>query len=199
MAARYILHPVLLAVALALVPTVARAEWQVKPFAGVKFGGSTTYILNGEAGKKKPTLGASVLWQGDVVGVEADLGHTPSYFNDDSPLILKSRVTTLTANLVLALPKKLAQYSLRPYVVAGGGLLDVKVQDSAAALPLSAGLKVMDVGAGATGFLSDHVGVNWDVRMFRSFGGEAGMTAIHPDGALALSLWRITMGLTIRP
>jgi hypothetical protein len=197
---RLVLRILCLAGAFCLLPTAGWAEWQLKPFGGLNFGGSTTYIdLEHVAGDARLTFGGSVALLGEVVGLEADFGNTPGYFNGDGPLVLSSRVTTLTGNVIVALPKRIAQYSLRPYVVAGGGLLHTHLEDSAGAFLLSRGLGAVDFGAGVTGFLSDHVGLNWDIRFFKSFEGEEGALGFHPDGPEQLSTWRATMGIVFRP
>jgi hypothetical protein len=194
--------------ALCLVPATGWAEWQFKPFAGVTFGGSRTfYDLDAVAGHVKANFGASAKWQGEIFGVEADVGHTPGYFSGEdrvvdgrviSRLILTSHVTTLTGNVVIALPHRIAQYTLRPYVVAGAGLLHVGSEDALQALPVSTGLAAMDLGAGVTGFLSDHVGVNWDVRIFRTLHSRPEVSGVS-SGPEELSTWRATMGLVFRP
>jgi len=65
----------ILLISLALAPATARAEWQVKPFGGVTFGGSTTLLidLDEQAGKPKLNLGVSGLWLGNVFGLEGDV------------------------------------------------------------------------------------------------------------------------------
>ena len=95
---------------LALVPATARAEWQLKPFGGITFGGDTTFVnLDQEAGKPKLNLGVSGLWQGEIFGLEGDVATTAGFFSGDEKLILKSHVATVTGNLVVAMPKRIAQ------------------------------------------------------------------------------------------
>ena len=67
----------------------------------------------------------------------------------------------------------------------------VSIQDTLAAI---------DVGGGATGFFNERVGVAWDLRYFRSVGGEVtGDTIITTDGlAKQLSFWRANMALVLR-
>ena len=55
---------------------------------------------------------------------------------------------------------------------------------------------MLDFGGGATGFLTDRVGLNWDVRYFRSVGGEEGTGLTF--GKEQISFWRATMGVAIR-
>src|SRR5216684_2153210 len=90
-----------------LVLPVARAsaESQVRPFLGVTLGGSTTFVdLEHAAGH--PNV---------AIGIEADVGYTPGFFQyGDQHLVLSSSATTVTGNLVIAAPRHLTQYTLRP-------------------------------------------------------------------------------------
>lgn len=182
---------------LALAPKSAHAEWQIKPFGGITFGGSTTFVdFDNAAGEPKLNLGVSGLWQGEVLGVEGDVATTAGFFSGEGKLILKSHVATVTGNIVVALPKRIAQYGLRPYGVVGFGMMDVGLYDNVNALPISRVLAAWDVGGGATGFLSDFVGLNWDVRYFRSASGNpvSGQSVASEQ----LSFWRVTMGISVR-
>jgi hypothetical protein len=181
-----------------LAPASSFAEWQVKPFIGATFGGSTTlFDLDQAAGESKFTMGVSGAWLGEFLGVEADLGHTPGFFERKTQnLIVGSRVTTLTGNMVLALPKRLAQYSLRPYVVGGAGLMYARSEDAVDVLTVSRTLAALDVGGGVTGFFTNRVGVSWDVRYFRSIG--AGDNNGISFGNEQLSFWRAMMAGVVR-
>ena len=110
-----------LALALLAQPATASAEWQVQPFLGVTFGGGTSFVdLEHAAGHRHIAVGVSGLLLGDVIGIEADLGHMPGFFQTGDQALLKaSRVSTLTGNVVLAMPRHLTQYTLRPYFVVG--------------------------------------------------------------------------------
>jgi hypothetical protein len=188
----------LIAAIVLLVPARASAEWQLKPFFGGVFGGKTTFIdPDDAAGDTHMVFGGDGLLLGDVLGVEADLGYTPSFFRSgEQHLVLSGHVTSVTGNVVIAVPKRMAQYSLRPYLVGGGGFVHAHIQDSLGVLPLSRFLGAIDVGGGATGFLSDKVGIDWQLRYFRSIGGasESGVSF----GAEQLSYWRATMALAFR-
>lgn len=178
-------------------PQPASAEWQIRPFAGVKFGGSTTFVdLDESAGLPKLTFGANLLLLGEIFGVEADFGHTPNSFNGNRGLILSSHTTTLMGSVVVALPRRMARYTLRPYAVGGAGLVRVSYGDYFGALPVDNSLAGFNVGGGATGFLTDRVGLNWELRYFRTL--RASETTGLSFGAEELSFWRATMGVTIR-
>jgi hypothetical protein len=54
----------------------------------------------------------------------------------------------------------------------------------------------MDIGGGATGFLSDRLGVSWELRHFRTIGrGGLSGTSVGPE---QLAFWRATMAIAIR-
>jgi hypothetical protein len=185
---------------LLLQPTVGWAEWQLKPFLGVTFGGTSTYLdLDVVAEeRKKLALGASVTWLGNFIGVEGEVARVPGYFQTASQQsVLSSSVTTLTGSVVVTLPRKLTQYALRPYFVAGGGVLRVNIEQELDIFNVQKPLGVLDFGGGATGFLTDRIGLNWDVRYFRSVGGEEG-TGLTVGGKEQVSFWRATMGVAIR-
>ena len=184
-----------------LTPPAAFAEWQVKPFLGVTFGGATTLLdLEGAAGQANVAVGLGALLIGDTLGVEADLGYAPGFFQTgdrQQPLVVRSGVTTLTGNVVLAVPRHLTQYTLRPYFVGGGGLMHAQSEDFFGALAVSTTLPAIDLGGGVTGFLTSRFGVNWDVRYLRSFRGTDAGTGVS-FGAEELAFWRASMALAIR-
>jgi Outer membrane protein beta-barrel domain len=178
-------------------PAAAAAEWQLKPFVGLTFGGGTTFVdVEKAAGKPNPAIGVTGLLLGDVLGVEADLGRAPGFFEAHNQRLLQgSRLTTLTGNVVVALPKRMAGYSLRPYLVAGGGLMHVAIEGRLGGLTVSSTLPTVDFGGGATGFVTDRMGLSWEVRHFSSVGGQAHGASF---GNEQLSFWRATMAVAIR-
>ncbi len=191
-----------LAVALVLLhPAPAAAEWHIKPFLGLTFGGKTTFVdVEKAVGKPNPVFGVTGVLLGNVFGLDVDLGRSSGFFESGNtaptPLLQRgSRVTTLTGNVVVAVPKRIAEYTLRPYFVAGMGLMHVKIDGRLGALNVSSTLPAMDFGGGATGFLNDRVGLSWEVRHFRSFHGQ---THGNSFGNEQLSFWRANMALTIR-
>jgi hypothetical protein len=113
--------------------------------------------------------------------------------------VISSSVMTLSGNVVIALPRRMTQYTLRPYVAGGVGLMRVSKDDQLDTFPVTLNVMTIDVGGGATGFLSETVGLNWDLRYFRNITG-----APDPDnpglsfGAPRLSFWRLTMGVVLR-
>ena len=185
-----------------LAPSVAEAEWQVRPFIGFTFGGATTFFdPEGGIQTKNVVFGASGGWLGETFGLEADFGRSPGFFQrDDSPeseKLLSSAVTTLTGNVVVALPRRLAGYGLRPYFSGGAGLMHVDMLGKLAAVDVHRTLPTLSLGGGVTGFLTNRVGLSWDVRRLSTFRGE-GETVGNSVGDETLSFWRVTMAVAIR-
>lgn len=188
---------------LLLFPVCAAAEWQFKPFLGVTFGGGTTFIdLEAAAGSTKLCWGGDVLYVGNIFGIEGDFGTSPGFFQSSNysitnkQIVYDSAVTTLTGNVVVAWPRRRAQYTLRPYVVAGGGLVRVRIDDRLGPL-VSSNQRGFDIGGGATGFLTRRVGLSWDLRYFRSIAGTGQRGGISFDQP-RISFWRLSMAVAVR-
>lgn len=177
------------------------AEKQIKPFIAVAFGGSTTFVdFEKAADEPHLVIGASAAMLWDLFGVDVDVAHAPGFFQaGDRHLVLSSGVTTVTGNFLLTLPKRMTEYSLRPYFVAGAGVMRVGIDDALGALKVHESLAVIDVGGGATGFVSNSWGVYWDVRYFRSFSRDAKGLSVAPQPLPEqLSFWRASMGIVLR-
>lgn len=149
---------VALASAILAAPATGAAQTILTPFAGV----TTAKDSPGE----RFTGGASVLFMGNVAGLELDMGITPDFFaNHSSGLFNDSNVTTLSANLLFGV----GVGPVRPYVTGGAGLLRTSI-DSASNLfdDLSETDFGVNAGGGIILMVSEHVGVRGDARYFRS-------------------------------
>jgi opacity protein-like surface antigen len=178
----------------------ARAEWQIRPFLGMVLGSSTTFEYPTESGAPKLVYGASAGFLGDIFGVEADFSRWSGYLLDDQKITVDDSVTTLMGNVTVALPRRLTEYTLRPYFAGGAGLIRVSNEFLITSNNYTRNMTGMDLGAGVTGFLTRRVGVNWDVRHFRAYGlseGDEGFgfSLGQPE---RLSFWRVHMALAIR-
>ena len=177
----------------------AAAERQLKPFIGVALAGSTTFIdVEDAVGMPHPVFGVNVVLLGRVFGLDADVGYGPGFFESgNSHLVVASRVTTLTGNVIVALPRHLAEVGLRPYFVGGGGLMRVESNHALDVLRVAATLPAVSLGGGVTGFLTDQLGVSWEIRHFRTIRRAAESTGVS-FGRERLSFWRGTMAIAIR-
>jgi hypothetical protein len=187
-----------------LAPAAARAEWQVRPFIGYSFGGVTSFVDPEDAiDNQNVVWGASGGWLGEVFGFEADMGRAPGFFQtEESNLppelkVLESAVTTLTGNVIIAMPRRMAGYGLRPYFAGGAGLMHVDLLGRNGIVRHNRTLPTLSLGGGVTGFLTNRVGLNWDIRRLSTFKGE-GETLGNSLGDEQLSLWRATMAVALR-
>jgi hypothetical protein len=177
----------------------AHADWLITPFLGTSLAGETTFLVLERGAGARMTLGASVALLTDgIVGIEADVGHTPKFFEGDDPLglVLSSRVTTLSGNVLIAAPLGFTRESLRPYLLGGLGLMQARSKDLAGVFPVNEDRLGLSVGAGAIGFVTETTGLRFDVRHLKAISGADGLLA--RPGVSRLSFWRATAGLTIR-
>ena len=149
-------------------------------------------------------IGVSGGWLGEIFGLEADFGRAPGFFQTDDNRdpsvevwVLTSAVTTLTGNVVIALPRRMAGYGLRPYFSGGAGLMHVDAFGKFRILDHNRTLPALSLGGGVTGFLTQSVGLNWDVRRLSTLRGE-GETLGNSVGREQLSFWRATMAVALR-
>jgi len=202
------MRAVALALALILLPAArASADIQIKPFIAGTFGGATTFGNSyiEQFGDAKRTYGVTAVWLGGFFGVEGDFGWTPGIFESTKRPVLNPVTTTnvvdsgcrtFTGNVVIAAPRRVTEYTLRPYLSGGGGLIQVRSVNELPAFSFASNLQVVDVGGGATGFLTDRVGVSWDLRYFRSMRGKIGGFSVGAPEEL--SFWRINMAFVVR-
>ena len=194
-----------LVIALWLLPAPASADWQVRPFIGFSFGGATTFVDPENAIEtQNVVIGVSAGWLGEIFGLEGDFGRSPGFFRTGDGrdpvvehLVLTSAVTTLTGNVVIALPRRMAGYGLRPYFSGGAGLMHVDAFGKFGVVEHNRTLPALSFGGGVTGFLSNSVGLNWDVRRLSTLRGE-GETLGNSVGREQLSFWRATMAVALR-
>jgi hypothetical protein len=177
------------------------ADRQARPFVGATFAGSTTVVDPGD-GTTNPsiTLGGSAVFLGEIFGAEVEVADMPGFFEaNDKNLVTYSRVTTVTGNVVVAAPHRLTEYALRPYLVAGAGLMRMRTRTTFDIFNLSTNVPAFDVGVGAVGFLTNSVGVAWELRRFQDIGSNIS----HENGVSFgqeqhLSFWRATMAFVFR-
>jgi hypothetical protein len=177
------------------------AERQARGFIGATFAGTTT-IVDPEDAATRPSisLGGSLVFLGEIFGAEGEVADSPGYFEaGNRNLVNYSRMTTFTGNVVIAAPHRLTEYALRPYVVAGAGLMRLRTTTAQNVFNVATSVPVFDIGAGALGFLTDRVGISWELRRFQDIGknisNEPGLSFGKEQH---LTLWRVTMAIVFR-
>jgi hypothetical protein len=171
---------------------------QIRPFIGAAFGGSTTFVDPETAsGRVHPAIGVGAVFLGELFGAEVDVFDAPGFLGRGNDLVRSSHVTTFTGNVIVAAPHRATEYSLRPYLVVGGGLMRVTTTTLFNVFDLSAVTPAIDVGGGAIAFVTNRVGVSWDVRRFQSVGATTPPGGVT-FGDLHVSFWRAAMAAVIR-
>ncbi len=190
---------IVMIVFLAPVPAAAQ-DLLVIPYLGFTFGGGSSLFADLEqgSGETASALGASVALVGaGLLGLEADIGYVPGFFErgEREIVVPGSFVTSLTGSVILTLPLSVTRESLRPYLVAGGGLMRAEARENLSLFPIRSTMPAVVLGGGATGFLSNSVGVRFDLRYLRSLG--QGDDFVLREGA-RVRFWRGSVGLVLR-
>lgn len=170
-----------LAATLAALPSPAQADIVLSPFTGVHFGG--------DAREKPTTFGGNVTFVGRSLGLEIDAARTGDFFGDGA-----STVSMLTASLVGG--ADLPGSGVKPYFLAGAGLLRTNVDFANIADDTSYNNFAILLGGGLNVYLTDHVGLRGDLRYVRRLERQSDVGIIPI--ASNFDFWRATVGLNIR-
>jgi hypothetical protein len=185
---------------LALAPVApASAEWHIVPLVGLTLKGNTNDPLVGNAtngvGTHPNIGGAGALLGEGILGVEAIGVLTPNFKADAAPgTVQSSRTLAVMGNVVLTTPRRWTEYSLRPFVSGGFGVMRLSVVDShvPGTNKTAAGF---DIGGGAVGFFSKHTGVRFDLRYYRWLSRSS---QLLPEEATQLSFMSASVGVVFR-
>ena len=162
---------VLWLVAACLLPAAARADGYVSPFVGANFGGSVGTPLRVAArDRNRATFGLALgVMGGGVLGVELDLAYTARFYAQEDPTGAGSHLLTLVPTLIVGIPiGGQPGFGIRPYVVAGAGMLRRDVNLGSLTSFTRSDL-AYSLGGGVMGFFTDRFGLRGDVRYYRGF------------------------------
>jgi hypothetical protein len=197
----------LVLMAWAAAPAKASADWLFTPYIGMNWGGNAGFTdLAGDFEDKferQVNFGASLSWMGaGALGFEVDFGYSPNFFEnttgDADFQFGDSNVTTLMANLKVGAPfGGQTGGGIRPYASGGVGLIKTRIDDPDDLFELNSTDWGLNVGGGVAGFFSDNIGLQGDVRYFRSLQDN------EPDNEVDVALgsfnfWRGTVGVVFR-
>jgi opacity protein-like surface antigen len=183
------------ALLVALTAAPARADWLFTPSIGSTFGADTN-------GREHFTYVTSIGWMGaGIFGWEADFSFTPEFFegnDDDIDFDGGSNVVTAMGNAIIGLPLGgQRDAGFRPYLTGGLGMLQTEARSNDDLFHVDNSEFGFNVGVGALGFFTDHVGIRGDVRYLRSF--------VDPDEDNEFDInvgnfdyWRAAGGVTFR-
>ncbi|ODS54447.1 MAG: hypothetical protein ABS36_11130 [Acidobacteria bacterium SCN 69-37] len=162
-------------------PGPAQADIVLSPFAGIHFGG--------DAPEKPKTFGGNVTFVGRSIGLEIEAARTNDFFGKPS-----ANVSLLTASLVggADLPGK----GVKPYFLAGAGLLRTNVTFADITDDLSYNNFAILLGGGVNVYFTDHVGLRGDLRYMRRLERQSSLGVIPI--ASNFDFWRVVVGLNVR-
>ena len=106
---------------------------------------------------------------GGVLGLEADIAHSPDFFGRTD--LAGSSVLTATGSLLIGIPRRRSDWRRfsSAYGLAGVGVIRSKV-DGLRGVPSADDTKAAwEFGGGAMFFFGTHVGLRVDLRYFRTF------------------------------
>jgi opacity protein-like surface antigen len=183
------------ALLMTVLPAPARADWLFTPSIGSTFGGDTN-------GREHFTYGTSLAWMSSgILGWELDVSFTPEFFegnDEDFDFDGGSNVVTAMGNAIIGVPiGGQRDAGFRPYFTGGLGMLQSEARSGDDLFHVDNSEWGFNVGGGAMGFFSDHVGVRGDIRYLRSF--EDPDEDNEFDIAVgSFDYWRAGAGVTFR-
>lgn len=166
-----------------------RADWRVTPFVGITVRTDTAFLdLDGVAGRSHPAFGVALTrFPERVFGVDIAASETPGIFTGDD-LVQSSRLLTVTGSVVIALPKRWSRV-VRPYAIAGAGLIHVTSADIAGVFPIDSTRPAASVGLGTWFPMTRRVGARAEARFIRS---------TSASSSTRFETWQTTAGISVR-
>jgi hypothetical protein len=149
-------------------PQSAAAEWHFTPMVGTTFFAKTSLIdPDAATDQSHRNFGGSVaLLGGGIFGAEGLVVWTPGFFTGDKGLVESSRSIAAMGNVVVTTPRRWTEYSLRPFVSGGFGLLHMSETQVVNLFPFNSNIPAFNIGGGAIGFLSQRTGLRFDLRYY---------------------------------
>jgi opacity protein-like surface antigen len=176
------------------VPAAASAQGYLTAFVGGNFGGDSGVSLDESIDDaSKLSCGARLgAMGGGVFGGEIDVGYTPDFYGKGT-VFDSSGVLTVMGNVVVGLPLG----PVRPYFLGGLGLVrrTVTYAPGEGQGSITDSRAAYSVGGGVNFFVSEHVGINADLRYFRNFSTGNSLVDLSDD---SFNFARGSIGVTFR-
>lgn len=163
----------------------ASAQGFITPFVGFNFGGDSANCLSLTNCQEKRTNFGVSLGTLSAFGFEEDISYAKNFFGDTPGT--DSSVFSAMSNIMISVPAG----PVRPYVLAGVGLIRPHVSTSLASLAsFDKNAFGYDIGGGMH-VIVGHVGVRGDLRRFKT------LQDIPLFRSQPLAYWRGSVGLTL--
>ena len=184
---RYVL--IAAAVLMCATPSAVQAQGHVllTPFAGVNFGG--------DLDNTRGAFGAALTVMGDHLGFEIDFSHAPNFFGDEDIPGVDSSAMTLMGSLKWT--RRVQDRGVQPYLVAGLGLIRTRLDADDLFDNITTNDLGFNLGGGIGVFVTDNVGLRFDVRYLRAFQ-DADFGDDVDFEISSFDFWRATAGLAFK-
>ena len=164
-------------------PQSAAAEWHFTPMLGTTFFIKTSVVDPDAATDQihRNISGSVGLFGRGILGAEGLIVWTPGLFTGDKGLVKRSRSIAVMGNIVVTTPRRWTEYSLRPFVSGGFGLIKVSKTETFGVFPFNSNIPAFNIGGGAIGFLSKRTGLRFDLRYYNSLArSDEGPVSVGP-------------------
>ena len=141
----------------------ASSQGFISPMFGVNIGGVSGCPQLNNCTDQQTNISVAAGKFGAIFGAEMEGAYAPEFFGEAAGL--SSNVLTLMGNVMLA-PRV---GPLRPYLVAGTGLMKTRFELRTLRLTTDDTMLGYNVGGGVVALLTGHFGVRADLRYFHSF------------------------------
>ena len=172
----------------------AAAQGFINPFVGTTLTSPTS-----RGSSSKPGFGVALGSVGTIVGFETEIAYYPEVLDNAANGVAKNKVITFSGNTLIGPTIG----PIKAYGAFGLGDLYLNVTSVSSLLiptptSLSTNYFTFNVGGGAMGFFTSHLGVRGDLRYYRAFGFK--LADVQGVG-LALDrfdFWRANIGLVAK-
>ena len=179
-----------------MVPSVATADWVVRPFLGAALRPNHGFVdLEQTSGDSKLVVGAAAGWHRRAIDVEFEVSALPRFFDGPGDLIIEGHVTTVMGNVTWQLPKPHESSRVRAYIAGGAGIVRIHLEDALDAFSSTTSLAAGNAGGGVFVRLRPRLDISADVRYFRTQFGDVDRAGF---GEPFVSFTRLTAGVLLR-